>query len=145
MTKRKIKFNILDVAIVLIALASCFLVFFSDAVSELFGDPEIEIVEMTVKINDADAVLQISQSVGRSVMFVTEKQGEYSEFQVLEVISDLSQKPDSATVVLACRGYEKFGRFYTENGERILPNVKTSYINKGITVECEVISIKIKE
>ena len=53
MTKRKIKFNILDVAIVLIALASCFLVFFSDAVSELFGDPEIEIVEMTVKISDS--------------------------------------------------------------------------------------------
>ena len=146
MQKRKTKFNILDLAIILVAVCSFCLIFFRDTVSEVLGAPQMGIIEIIVEIEGEDAVSEMRQSVGKTVLYETEKEGEYSEFYISDVktASDSLVAPNKATVVFTCTGYNKLGRYYTENGKRIFINTTNAYVLNEIRVECKVVSVNKK-
>lgn len=145
MQKRKLKFNILDLAIIVVVICSVAVLAFRDTISEIFEEPQMVTLEVTVDINGAETVRNALSSKEKTVMFEPES-GEETVFEMyvkeIEILPGSVTVPERARVTLTCVGYSKLGRYYTENGERIYTNTDCAYILSDIRTEGTVILIE---
>lgn len=119
MTKRKFKFNVLDLLILLLIVCMVAVMVFRDTITEFFGEPEIIPVRYSVIIKEVtreDAALfsegvRIGIASGRSI----------SETVLETKTATLSQKDGcfDITVCVSGYGYKKFGKYYIGEGIRL--------------------------
>ncbi len=119
MTKRKYKFNIIDLLILLLVVCVSLVVVFRDTVTEFFGEPEIIPVRYSVTIKEVsreDASLftegaRLGISSGRTI----------AETVLETKTAILSEKEGcfDVTVCVSGYGYKKFGKYYTGDGMRL--------------------------
>ncbi len=141
MQKRKIKINILDVAIFLAIICSVAALFFRDTITEVFEQPEIATVEISLV---AEKLPEDSSS-----FLVAGKEAvvKYSDGDGTKINANLkSVKTDSegkTTFTVVCSGYKKLGRYYTESGEKL--NINGDYVlNFGtVSLDCTLDSVEI--
>ncbi len=113
MQKRKLKLNILDVAIVIAILCSVAVLVFHDTLNEVFGNPEIS--PLTVSVSPEGGEEAIANFVsGESATLKFES----AKLQAVIVSSELNEDGE-ALVKLSLNGYKKLGRYYSENGSLI--------------------------
>lgn len=141
MQKRKMKINVLDVAIFAAIICSVAALFFRDTVAEVFEQPEITTVEISVV---AESLPEDSSSfliAGKDAVL------KYSNGDGSKINTTLkSVKTDSdgnTTFTVVCSGYKRLGRFYTADGEKL--NLNGEYVlNFGtVSLDCTLDSVEI--
>ncbi len=144
MQKRMFKFNILDIVILIVVICSIAVLVFRDTINELFDEATMVTLEVTVSVDGEDNVEKALGFLSKSVIFEP-RSDKGTAFKVnvadVSVLSDSDAAPNEAEVVVACIGYEKLGRYYTKNGERIYNNTECAFVINGERVVGNVISI----
>lgn len=122
MTVQKKRFNILDLAVCLAVICSVCLIFFHESISEIFEDPQMETIEIAVDISDSDVINQLSGINATEVVFMSDEITEKTVNMTvvgMTVIEKPNASPERARMILSFTGYKRFGKIYTEQGERI--------------------------
>lgn len=111
MQKRRLKFNIIDVAILVVLVCSVCSLIFRDNIVEIFGTPEIESVEIKVCAENNG---NLSESlISGAVMELHFG----NNMKAQAVVSSTEVSDDGKIYVKASlNGYKRLGRFYSENG-----------------------------
>ncbi len=124
MQKRKVKVNVLDFAIFIAILCSVAALIFHDTIDEIFEQPEITKIEISVVADslpdDASSILVAGKSV---ILKMKDNDGTDIETTLKSVKTD--SKGDT-TFTVTCSGYKKLGRYYIENGEKL--NINGNYV-----------------
>ena len=120
MQKRKIKINILDIAILLAIICSVAALIWRDTISEAFGKPEIVTLEMTVVTEKLDEENASAFKNGESVSITIDSEDK-TEVNA-KITSVKSVKSGKLTVVLSFDGYRSLGRYYDEHNRIITVN-----------------------
>lgn len=133
MQKRKVKLNILDIAIFAVIICSVLVLIFRDTIGEFFGKPEIAALEVHVTSVSADNNVNDLFAVGSTVTFTPQRGGK----QVQAVVTSATKSFDGkAEFTLSCNGYQRLGRFYTENGEQLSQGGECSLSFGASTLDC---------
>lgn len=141
MQKRKMKINVLDIAIVVAIICSVTAIFFSDMVTEVFEQPEISTVEISVVVEklpeDSSSFLVAGKE---AVLKYSDGEGTKINVNLKSVKTDSEGK---TTFTVVCAGYKKLGRYYTESGEKL--NVNGDYFLNfdSVSLDCTLDSVKI--
>lgn len=133
MQKRKIKINILDIAILLAIICSVAALIWRDTISEAFGKPEIVTLETTVvteKLGEEDTAIFKN---GESVIITIDSEGK-TEINA-KIASVKTDKSGKVTMVLTFDGYRSLGRYYNEQNQKI--TVKSACVAKIGALECK--------
>ena len=145
MEKRKLKLNILDIAIVVIIICSAAVLMFRDTINEFFSEPEMATINVTFFVDGEDSVILSQNALGKTVTFVVDDENEFSiEGRVISVKAAPGSLtvPKQAEVTVSIVGYKKLGRHFTESGERIYINSECAFVNGETTVEGVVVSVE---
>lgn len=137
MQQRKLRLNILDIAIFVAVICAIATLVFRDTIHEAFSDPEIVTLSVTVRVNNADESLK------------TEFEKKNADFslngRVVEVPiskTEISTVTNEASILFTCRGYKKLGRFYAENGDRLKLGNECRLTVGDKTVSCVIEEVK---
>lgn len=144
MQKRTFKFNILDLVIFVVVICSVAVLVFRGTINEAFEETSLATLEVRVAVNGEVSVSKSLEAMSKVVVFEPETNKETAfEVNVVEVdiLPGSITVPNKAEVTVVCVGYEKLGRYYTENGERIYNNTQCSFVIDGERIEGNVISI----
>ena len=135
MEKRKLKFNILDIAILVAIICSVAVLIFRDVIHDAFGEPEIVELAITLDLGETN-IDEFGFDENEAVeIFLDEGDGA----TVLVSVNRI----DENSLDVVCKGYKKLGRFYTENGDLIsIASVCEMQKNDG-KIQCEVESVEI--
>lgn len=147
MQKRAFKFNVLDFVIIFVVLCSIAVLVFRDTIHDAFEEATPVTLEVRLEVNGEISVSKSQSAVAKTAIFEQKVDSEtVFEVDVAEVaiLPGSVTVPNRAEVVVVCVGYEKLGRFYTENGERILDNTECVLIVNGESIECRVNGIEEK-
>jgi hypothetical protein len=139
--------NAIDIAIFVAIVCSVVLLLFSDNIISFIGTDEISMIDVTLKIENATSARSGLVSEGKSVVFEPENSTEIKADALVKKPIEPSDSNEDASseFVITCTGYKKFGRFFTENGDRIaVGRVCTATID-GETITCIVTSAKIAQ
>lgn len=118
MEKRKLKVNVIDIAIIVAILCSITVIVFRDVIHDAFGTPEI--VELNVTVDTGEMLVEeFGLEQDDAVVLILDSGNGAS-------ISMTAESIEENALTLVCNGYKKLGRFYTESGELI-----------GLGSECE--------
>lgn len=124
MEKRKLKLNILDVAIVVVIICSLAVLVFNDTVHEAFGEPVIQDIDVTLVFGselsaehmllptDSEVLISLSPESGADVSALVSRIAAVEKIDGNEV----------RTMTVRLKGYKKLGRFYTESGKLVALN-----------------------
>ncbi len=140
---QKKKFNILDLAICLVLICSVCLIIFRDTVSEIFEEPQMVTLEVTVEFRGEDTIKRIGETKSATVEFEPENGGGnviVMNIGEMTILPGSVTVPEYAKVELTCVGYKKLGRYYTENGERIYVNTDSAFTLDGVRTESYTVS-----
>lgn len=113
MQKRKLKLNIIDIAIVVVVLCSIAVIAFRDTIGDFFGKPDIMAIEVEFSGQMTDDAAKSSFVVG-TTFGLTSDSGVNVQMIITNV--DIYENGD-ATIKASLNGYKKLGRFYAENGD----------------------------
>ncbi len=141
MQKRKAKFNILDVAIVLTVICAIAVLGFRHYIVEFFDEPQIQKTFASVTISNVTPETGWGFKEGDTVEFYPRSDGDEKVGAKIKKIT--FNKNNTASVELELKGYTKFGRIYSEKGEHIKEGhefVITKGENKS---DCVIKSVKI--
>ncbi len=145
MTVQKKRFNILDLAICLVVICSVCLIFFRETVSEIFEDPQMVTLEVTVDFRGTEMIEAFNQTQSKRVTY--EPEGNESDFIELDIgkmtiTQGTAAAPEQAQITLRFVGYKRLGRYYTELGERIYENCDCAFTLDGVRCEGYVVSVE---
>ena len=118
MQKRKYKLNALDIAIFIVIICSVFVIMFRDSISGFLGTNEISMIDITLAIENDSASQNVLISTGESVIFEPEASTDIKADALVKKAPETNENSNTEFVI-TCTGYKKFGRFFTENGDRI--------------------------
>jgi len=145
--KRTFKFNILDVVILIVVICSVAVLVFRDTINEVFEEPTMVTLEVSVNVNGEDNVDKVLDVLSQAVIFEP-RSNEGIAFRVnfanINVVPIPNGSPNEAEVKFVCIGYKKLGRYYTKSGERIYNNTECAFIIGGERIVGNVISINEK-
>lgn len=144
MKTKKFKLNILDLAIFVAVICAFAVLFFRDTINEFLTKPEIVTYQVNISVDGAGNVENALPAAGKSVYFEAEDaEGERIEMTLASVEAEPNPVAASshAEAVVVFKGYQRFGRYYTENGERIYNNSDCIFYYGDTPVECSVYSI----
>ena len=147
MQKRAFKFNILDIVIIFAVICSIAVLAFHDTISELFTEPDMVTLEISVSISGEENVNKAHEVFAKPIVLQPRSDKDTAvNVNVVNVIvpADSDATPNEADVIVACIGYKKLGRYYTKSGERIYPNTDCAFIINGERVVGYVDSISEK-
>lgn len=138
MEKRKLKFNILDVAIIVVLICAVVALVFRGTVKEMFEEPQViklRLVLATDKNNPAtEEMFELYNTV-----YVD------GNTQLQSAVIDKTEDDEKLVLTLECEGYKKLGKFYTEHGD-LLSGVDECTVQYGdMRVRCEIRSIEQKD
>ncbi len=117
MQKRKLKLNILDIAIVVAIICAAATFVFRDTVHEAFTEPEIVTLELTAHASNADSSLIIDFQYRKAEFSVNGESALSDKVLISSVVVD--SEAHEAVFTFTCSGYRKLGRYYTEDGVRL--------------------------
>lgn len=148
MQKRKFKLNIIDIVIFIIVICSVAIIAFRDTINEALTKPEIEKVRVTVSVYGSVNVERLADSKGTVVVYQPNTENDVTfemNIVAVDIEENLYTAPNHVEITLECSGYKKFGRFYTESGERVYINTNCAFtygevIITGDAVSAEVLS-----
>lgn len=146
MEKRKFKINILDFVIFIVILCSVAVLVFRDTVNEVFTKPETTVLEVTLFVDGEDNCALIRDSLENDAVFIVDVK---TELQVNTSLEKFVVSPGSLTVpqrgelTVKISGYKRLGRFYTENGTRLIADSECAVIIGETNVACKLISVAI--
>lgn len=145
MTVQKKRFNILDLAICLAVICSICLIFFRETVSEIFEEPQMVTLEVTVDFRGTEMIEAFNHTQSKTVAF--EPEGKESDFIELDIGKiTITQgnvvAPERAQVTFRFVGYKRLGRYYTELGERVYENCDCAFTLDGVRCEGYAVSVK---
>lgn len=125
MQKRKFKINILDIVIFVVVLCSVALLIFRDTVSEAIQKPETGILDIQITVDGEENVRTLLNAKGDTVD-IKPKSDEDLKISATIIDVSLVQRafvtPTKCVITVYCSGYERLGRYYSENGKRIYEN-----------------------
>ncbi len=139
--------NAIDIAIFVAIACSVALLVFSENIMSFIGTEEISVIDVTLKIENTSSSQSALVSEGKSVVFEPENSTEIkADALVKKSINPSDANEDaSSEFVITCTGYKKFGRFFTENGDRIAVGRVCTVTIDGETINCIVSSVKIAQ
>lgn len=140
MQHRKLKLNILDIAIFVAVICAIATLVFRDTIHETFSDPEIVTLSVTVRVNNADESLKTEFENRNADFFLNVGSGIAISVPITK--AEIRTDTNEASILFTCRGYKKLGRFYTENDERIGTGNECRLNAGDKTVSCVIESIK---
>lgn len=140
MQKRKIKFNILDLAIILTVICAVAVLGFRHYIVEFFEEPEIKKTTATVTVSNVNADVGIQLKEGDTVEFYPDSDGDE---KVSAKIKKITFTNNTASVEVEFNGYTKFGRIYSEKGELIRDGSKYVMAKGKNVIDCVVKTVKI--
>lgn len=140
MQKRKLKLNIIDIAIVVIVLCSITVIAFRDTIGEFFGKPDIAEVEMFFNADMTDEAKKACFIIGTTVD-VTSNSGVNVRMIITKVEHD---ENGFAGIKASLNGYKKMGRFYAENGDLLEVNSVFEFSANGQKLSCELQNVGFK-
>jgi len=141
MQKRKIKFNILDLAIILTVICAIAVLGFKHYIVEFFEEPEIVKTTAVVAVSNVNADVGIQLKEGDSVDFYPESDGDEKVSAKIKKIT--FAKNNTASVEVEFNGYKKFGRIYLEKGELIRDGSEYIMAKGKNATDCVVKSVKL--
>ena len=144
MQKKRFKINVLDVAIIVAVLCSLAILFFRETINEFITKPEIVTYQVNISVDGAGNVANVVPASGKVVTFDSElEDGEKIEMTITSAIAEENPVAASnhAEVVVVFKGYKRFGKYYTESGERIYNHSECRFYYDGKTIEGSVCSI----
>ena len=131
MQKRKFKLNILDIIIFIVILCSVALLIFRDVVDETFKKPETISFDLSVYVEGAGKVEKAAKMNGQAVLFKP-MIDEETQFEINVKSVEVKENPVAAsnecTVTISFTGYKRFGRYYTQSGERVYENTECVFV-----------------
>jgi hypothetical protein len=130
----------LDIAIFVAILCSVALLVFSESIIGFIGTDEITMIDVTLKFENVSAQTALV-SEGKSVVFEPENATEIKSDALVKKAVNANGE-ESPEFVITCTGYKKFGRFFTENGDRIAVGRVSGVTIDGKTFNCVVTSVK---
>lgn len=137
MTKRKLKLNILDIVIVVAVICSVGAIIFRDYIGDLFVTPEVSDIEIVVVCEDINQFNKNLFVVSNSLTLVSDDGDSYS-------CVSKGCDPESKTVTLTMRGYERFKLLFGENGIRFDPSddmlIKVGSLEYPVTVSSAILT-----
>ncbi len=136
MEKRKVKLNILDIAIFVVILCAIAVLIFHDVIHDAFGVPEMSQITITVKPINASETVELNDD--ETVSVVLDDSTGVTTTAAFEEYND-------GEITVVCNGYKKFGKYYTEHGELVKLGSACTLQGKDATVECEVEKVDINE
>ncbi len=122
MQKKRFKVNVLDIAIIVAVLCSFAILFFRETINEFLTKPEIVTFQVNISVDGAGNVANVVPASGNTVLFEPElEEAERIEMTVESAVAEINPVAASnhAEVVIVFKGYKRFGKYYTEAGERI--------------------------
>ncbi len=142
MQKRKYKLNALDIAIFIVVLCSVAVIMFRDSISGFLGTTEISMIDITLTIENDSSSQSALISTGKPVVFEPESSTDIKADALVKKSIESTESENSATeFVITCTGYKKFGRFYTENGDRISIGEASKITIDETDITCKVVSV----
>lgn len=145
MQKRKFKINILDIVIFIVILCSAALLIFRDVVDEALKKPETVSFDLLIHVEGAGNVDDAVKTEGQTVLFEP-MIGEELQIEMTVATVDVKENPVAAsnecTVTVAFTGYKRFGRYYTQNGERIYDNAECAFVYGETQIQGTVVLIE---
>ncbi|MBO5870076.1 MAG: hypothetical protein J6Q89_04935 [Clostridia bacterium] len=148
MQKRAFKFNILDLVIFVVIICSVAVLFFHDTITELFEEATMVTLEVTAVIEGEENVNYVLDAKNKTVVLKPRLDSEIAfEMTVAHsrILPGSVTVPNKVETTLSCIGYEKFGRYYTESGDRIYNNSVCTVIIDGNEIEGNVILVAEKD
>jgi hypothetical protein len=136
MEKRKLKVNVLDIAIIVAIICSITAIVFHDVIHETIGTPEIR--EMTVSVSFDEGADELEFSENETVSLVLNNDNGVAISATVQAFSD-------GKLSLGLKGYKKLGRFYTESGELIELGSDCELTCDETVYGCEVENVDIKD
>lgn len=132
MEKRKLKFNVLDIAIITVIICAIAVIVFRDVIHDAFGNPEIEPLSVTVAFEEEIEVPEFDSDESISVVL----DNGYGETVTANV-----ERAEEGELAFVVNGYKKLGRFYTESGELISLGSECELKSGENVYKCQVKSI----
>lgn len=146
MQKRKFKLNIIDIVIFIVVVCSVAIIAFRDTINEALTKPEMENVRVTVSIYGSVNVERLSDSKGKTVVYQPNTENDLA-FEMTIFAVDIKENayaaPNHVEITLECSGYKKFGRFYTENGDRVYVNTECAFTYGDVRIPGDVVSAEL--
>ncbi len=141
MQKRKAKFNIIDLAIILVVICALAVLGFKNYIIEFFEEPQITKTTATVTLSNVSADTGLKLKNGDSLEFYPESDADgKTKIRIINISYD---KHNTAVAEIEFKGYSKFGRIYTEQGELIRNNSEFMLQKSDKKVKCLVKSVRI--
>lgn len=139
MQKRKLRINILDIAIFVAVICAIATLVFRDTIHEAFSEPEIVTLSVIARADNADVSLKTEFENRTADFFLGSGSGNVITVPIKK--TEISPETNAASLSFTCRGYKKFGRYYTENGERIKIGGECRFTVGEKTVSCVIESV----
>ncbi|MBE6692891.1 MAG: hypothetical protein E7586_06190 [Ruminococcaceae bacterium] len=134
MEKRKLKLNVLDIAIIAVLICAVVALVFRGTVKEIFDKAEPVTLKVTVTADKENIATDEIFKLYNTVYIDGNTQ-----LQCAVVSSDDNET--ETVVVLECKGYKKLGRFYTEHGD-LLSNVPECTVQyNDMRIRCSIQSV----
>lgn len=142
MEKRKLKINILDVAIFVVVVCAVLVLVFRDNISDTFGKTEIVSLELELTAES------VSPNAGNlfktgSAIVLEPSNGSGEKLQAVVLSSEFSES-GKAEIILSCNGYKKFSSYYTENGTELVISSDCAVAISDIRFVCKLQKVDIK-
>lgn len=138
MEKRKLKLNVLDVAIIVVVICAVVALVFRGTVKDAFNEPEmvkLKVVVTTDKANTATAeIFKLNNTV-----YID------GDNQLQSEVVRVDEDENELIVILECKGYKKFGRIYTEHGEQLSGVSECTVQYDDYRAKCDIQSIELAE
>lgn len=142
MQKRKYKLNALDIAIFIVVLCSVAVIMFRDSISGFLGTTEVSMIDITLTVEKDSSSQGALITTGKSVVFEPEASTDIkADALVKKALESKGIENSDDEFVITCTGYKKFGRFYTENGDRISIGEDSKITIDETEITCKVVSV----
>ncbi len=138
--KRKAKFNILDLAIVLAIICAVAVLGFRHYIVEFFDEPNIVKTSATVTLSGVNEEVGLKFNQDDTVEFYPDSDADEKVSATVKSIT--FNKNNTATVELEFKGYTKFGRIFLEKGEQIRQGSDYVVTKGKDSYKCDVRTVK---
>ena len=122
MKKKKLKLNILDIAIVVALICVIAVIVFRSEINELLSDPEVAPVTLTISERNVDLEIARGFKSGDEALLVFEDGGEQTVATIAGVRFSSPAGEDPTVrleLTLTLDGYRRIGAYYTAAGEKL--------------------------
>jgi hypothetical protein len=115
---------------------------FRGSINDFLGTSEISMIDITLKVETDSSSQSALVSTGKSVLFEPETSTDIKADALVKKSPESIEDGNNETeFVITCTGYKKFGRYFTENGDRISIGSDCKITIDETEITCKVVSV----